>query len=132
MKKIILLLLVLSAFLLVNCSKDHSTDPQITITLEQAEEILLTEVFQDSVSGGIMVYELEQPLEKYSIIYSWKNEYIIARKCWFFFIDDYFYANWEHPCRYVLVNFYNEQRISFEIIDETSPPGFENLVEVEF
>jgi len=58
------------AFLLLNCSKDHFTDPQIAITLEQAEEILLTEVFQDSVPGGIMVYELEQPLEKYSIIYS--------------------------------------------------------------
>jgi len=132
LKKLVFILLILLAFLLLNCSKDHFTDPQIAITLEQAEEILLTEVFQDSVPGGIMVYELEQPLEKYSIIYSWKNEYIIERKCWLFFIDNYLWANWAHPCRYVLVNFYNEPGISFEIIDETSPPGFEDLVEVEF
>jgi len=132
LKKQILLILVLLPFLLVNCSRDHSTGPQITITLEQAEEILLTEVLQDSVPGGIMVYELQQPVEKFSVIRSWQNKYIIAGKCWFFFIDDYFYANWAHPCRYVLVNFYDEQGMSFEIIDETSPPGFENLVVVEF
>lgn len=132
LKKLIFILIVLFTFLLVNCSRDHSAGPQITITLEQAEEILLTEVLQDSIPGGIMVYELQQSLEKDSTICSWNNQYIVEWKCWFFFIDDYFYANWAHPCRYVLVNFYDESEISFKVIDETSPPGFENLVVVEF
>ena len=133
MKSVYFLVLISTMLLLLCCSEKNSTEPTTTISLEQAEQILISEVLNDSISDAIRVYELEEILEKDSIISSWKNQYTAEADCWFFFIDDAFYANWAHPCRYVFVFFNNKSGNNFEIIDETTPPNnYENLVKVSF
>ena len=125
-------LLIILFLLLFACSKDNSTNPATMITLEQAEQILLTEVLNDTISECIRVYEFENVLEKDFIINSWNNQYTIDQDCWFFFIDDMFHANWAHPCRYVYIYHENESGENLEVINEMSPPDIDNLVEVTF
>ncbi|MCK4339721.1 MAG: hypothetical protein KAW87_07025 [Candidatus Cloacimonetes bacterium] len=134
MKRLInIALLAISTFLLFACSEDKSTEPTTTLTLEQAEQILLYEVLSDTVSAAKRVYELEKILKKDSVISSWNNQYVVEQDCWFFFIDDFWAANWAHPCRYVFVYYSNESESDFELINENTPPNnIEKLVEVNF
>ena len=135
MRRIIVLFLIFVPLLFVTCTNNQTTNSNLIISLKEAEEILLTEVLQDSVTAGVKVYELERPLEKYTTVKTCGDygEYTVINKCWFFFIDDYFYANWAHPCRYVLIDYYNTSEIQFHIIHENWLPNFfEDMAEVEF
>jgi len=135
MRRIIVLFLIFVPLLFVTCTNNQTTNSNLIISLKEAEQILLTEVFQDSVLGGIKIYELTEPLERYATIRTCGeyDQYTITKKSWFFFIDDYFFANWAHPCRYVLIDYYNTSEIQFHIIHENWFPNFfEDMVEVEF
>lgn len=118
--------------LFVQCTNNQTSNSDYIITLEEAEQILFTEVFQDSIPFDVKVYELTEPLERFTTIKSALNQYTINRKSWFFFINDCPMANWSHPCRYVLINYYDSLTRNYCIIDEDWPPDcVEEMVEVE-
>jgi len=136
MRRLIVLFSIIAILLLfTNCTNNQTSNSDYIISLKEAEEILLTEVLQDSVLGGIKIYELTEPLKRYTTIRTCGeySQYTVTKKSWFFFIDDYFYANWAHPCRYVLINYYRDKGTSYHIINENWLPNFfEDMVEVEF
>ncbi len=126
--------IIVIVLLFTNCTNDQTSNSDFIVTLEEAEQILLTEVFQDSTFGGIKVYEVKEPLDKYSSITSYDDTYTLTHRSWFFFIDDCYYANWAHPCRYVLINYYrNWNNYNYYVIDEQWPPNCAGeMVEIEF
>ncbi len=134
MRRIVFFILLSAIVLLfVQCTNNQTSNSDYIITLKEAEEILLTEVLQDSVLGGIKIYELPEPLERYSTIRTCGEygQYTIIKKSWFFFIDDCPLANWAHPCQYVLISYYESWGDNYCIIYEDWPPDcFEEMVEI--
>lgn len=128
-----LFIFIATVLLLTNCTNNQTSNSSYIISLEDAEEILLTEVLKDSVITEIKVHELTEPLYKYSSIASYDDTYILTQKSWFFFIDDNWNALWAHPCRYVLINYYRQPGTQYSIIDEDWPPDcFGEMVEIDF
>ncbi|MDA3884695.1 MAG: hypothetical protein PF638_03785 [Candidatus Delongbacteria bacterium] len=134
MKRFIsILLLGILVFLLFNCSEDSSTEPPTIINIDEAEQILLSKVFNDTVPTSKRVYKLSNILEKDSVILCGNNQYVADRDCWLFFIDDFYIANWGHPCRYIFIYHSQVSDNDLIIIDENMPPrNLENFVEVDF
>ena len=120
-------------FLLFNCSEDSSTEPPTIINIEEAEQILLSKVFNDTIPTNKLVYELVTMLAKDSVIISGNDQYIADRDCWLFFIDDFPIGNWGHPCRYVFIYYLQVSDNDLKIVDGDFPPiNFEKFVEVDF
>ena len=134
MRRISFLFSIIAILLLfTNCTNNQTSNSDYIISLEEAEQILLTEVFQDSIPFDKEIFKLTEPLERFAKIKSALNQYTINNKSWFFFIDDCPMANWSHPCRYVLISYYHVWETNYCIIDEDWPPScFEDMVEVEF
>jgi hypothetical protein len=60
----------------------------------------------DRTNGGLSdVYLSSKPLPAGAVIASYRGQPITtAAPAWFGFIDDMPGANWDHPCRYVLID----------------------------
>ncbi len=71
---------------------------------EDAFSIVMKEICMGK-TDGIGVFVSRTPVEKGTIIETWSGPFLtVPERQWFVFIDDYPGANWEHGCRYVLVN----------------------------
>lgn len=84
------------------------------------KNILIAESWEDVVDKK--VYMSSKPFSCAEVmISSWREKISFPyKKTWFFFIDDHPTTNWEHPCRYIFVDFESSQ---YEIIQVTSPPN---------
>jgi len=84
------------------------------------KNILVAESWDEVVDKR--VYMSSKPFSSTEVIInSWREKISFPyEKAWFFFIDDHPTTNWEHPCRYIFVDYESSQ---YEIIQVTSPPN---------
>ncbi len=72
--------------------------------------------------GGKVVYRLDAALKKGDKIHAMAHIYTVESfdAAQIFFIDDEPEANWEHPCRYILID---PQTDDYKIIKASAPPN---------
>ncbi len=119
--------LVVILFLLVglNTQAQDIIEPVSTIqskttmsSLESAYNHLRTKLFDESVDH-VTIYALSDEMQGSITVENWKTKlYIGDGPGWLFFIDDVPLANWEHPCRYVLV----KKTGDIVVVKGTTPP----------
>ena len=74
------------------------------ISKEAAYDIVIQQGLNGSVEGK-RVYVMSDPVAANTVVETWKGAINLpAAEGWLFFIDDHPFANWEHPCRYVVVD----------------------------
>jgi hypothetical protein len=104
-------------------SNSLSPEERNSQAMEEAKRLVIEDILSGDVSGKA-IYMVKSPISEGTIVRGWKaDEQTFAmpfEKGWFFFIDDYWMANWEHPCRYVFVDF--EGKI-YQVFRATTPPA---------
>jgi len=99
-----------------------STVLSAQVSIKQADNIV-QEYIEKEITNYYWLYSNENIIiDKNGVttIESWRKEPInVNYSCFVYFIDEYPYANWEHPCRYLFVNKSNGQL--YEKKAETPP-----------
>jgi hypothetical protein len=91
----------------------------LAANLQQAQSIVLDKVLGGDLAGK-RVYALANPVTPEAMVKSWRKQYEIPyAQAWFFHIDDYPQANWEHATRYVFVDCGTG---AYRVFDATTPP----------
>ena len=105
-----LIALVVSSisFLLLGSSWQCTTGQNVhpPIDADSAWVIVTERVLQD-FGTKVRIYVSQKPIGKEEKIKAVETEYAIPEtftSAWLFFVDDAPDANWEHPCRYILVD----------------------------
>lgn len=116
-------------FLLISIAYSISMFPQITsgLSREEAWEIVKENVLKNKTEG-VNVYvcdTITNPWGCFKTVLG--KEKTPTYRAWFFFIDDFPNANWDHPCRYVFVNIENGRS---EIFDRVRPPYLDRMISV--
>ncbi len=110
MKKIFLLIVIT-----MTCFGDYAS-----IWQNIQEDVLQNDL------DGIEVFVSREEITKGTKIANWRGSHKAPIDGYFFFIDKFPEANWEHPCLYV---FANKQKI--EIVEELAPPYIlEDMIEI--
>jgi hypothetical protein len=103
-------------------SNSPSSQEEILRTREEAKRMVIYDILSDDISGKA-IHMVESPISKGTIVKGWKADvetFVMPyEKGWFFFLDDYRMANWEHPCRYVFVD---SQAKEYTVFQATTPP----------
>jgi len=74
------------------------------ISKEDAYSIVIQQGLNGSVEGKVILV-MSDIVAANTAIQTWKGPINLPNtEGWFFFIDDHPFANWEHPCRYVVVD----------------------------
>jgi hypothetical protein len=113
---LVVLFLILPAFVLGEPVKVAAGDSITSKT--DAWNLVMSQILQGKIDGK-WVYVSKEPVTAGSVIETWNGSFVFPYDSgWFFFIDDYPLANWEHPCRYVFV----DQEKNILLLDGTTPP----------
>lgn len=116
-----ILIVSLAAGLLLSLCCEGAAGPQ-TVSLEQAEGIILSTVLSGSDSGKV-VCELPTQMKAGTVVHpsisAQSVSYAAPTDSWFFFIDDNPGYRWTHPCRYAFVCCYTGTQT---VHNEGSPP----------
>jgi hypothetical protein len=106
--------LLFSLLILHNCVR--VTDPTTNLSKSEAADLVLTHILKSDTLGKSL-HSLPYSLNRNDKVQSSSSEYSVNYNSWFFLIDDDFYKDWRHPCRYVFVSvsdfkydIYNEDR----------------------
>ncbi|MBU2506765.1 MAG: T9SS type A sorting domain-containing protein [Bacteroidetes bacterium] len=105
----------------------------VQVTKSEAANLVLNEILADKI-GKVDIHISNSPValkdgfklhnKKISCPYS---------SNWVVFVDDYVFANWEHPCRYIFIN---SEKKEFTVINDVIFPAnmedFEKLSGVQF
>lgn len=90
--------------------------------MEEAKSLVIDDILSGDISGKA-IYLVKNPVSEGTIVRGWKADeetFVMPfDKGWFFFIDDYRRANWEHPCRYVFVDY---EATEYKVFQATTPP----------
>jgi hypothetical protein len=93
---------------------------------EKATEIVLDDVLF-GLYEGTRVYGLEEKISEGTVVEAWHDSVVAPIDGYFFFIDPYPLANWEHPCQWVFVAADDGDAT---IYDMTTPPRDKVFVEM--
>jgi hypothetical protein len=91
------------------------------ITGEQAWEIVKKEILKDTLKDKA-VYISMQLLNPKDTVKSWEKVYTVPehfQRCWLFFVDDQYGANWQHLCRYIFVDAGSGK---YQVVKSLTPP----------
>jgi hypothetical protein len=89
----------------------------MTVAREEARQRLLRSMLY---STGKKVYEsFDMILVGQSVLHPMGHSITTSEDSWFFLIDDVPMANWEHPCKYVLVG---QRTGAITVVNESAPP----------
>jgi len=115
-----------------NSPNSQSPEKQVIQSMEEAKGLVIDRILSGDVSGKA-IYQVKIPISKGTIVKGWKTdvETVVMpfEKGWFFFVDDYRTANWEHPCRYVFVDYEAKE---YKVFQATTPPRvFEKSVSMD-
>ena len=91
----------------------------------------MNQILADDI-GKVDVYVASNDISSQDGLQLWDKTLSCAYSSnWVFFVDDYVFANWAHPCRYIFVN---SETGEYQIVNETAPPklcDFEKISGVE-
>jgi hypothetical protein len=120
----LVLLLQVYTYALTTGDSTNSLSPEERIlqAREEAKRVVIEEILSGDISGKA-IYMVESPIPEGTVVRGWKTDvetFVMPYdKGWFFFIDDHRMANWEHPCRYVFINYEAKE---YKVFQATSPP----------
>jgi len=95
--------LLFPLLILHNCVRVN--DPTANVSKSEATDIVITDILKSDTLGKSL-HSLPYSLNRNDKVqsYTFTSEYSVNYKSWFFLIDDNFYKDWVHPCRYVFVS----------------------------
>jgi hypothetical protein len=103
-------------------SNSSSSEEEILRAMEKAKGMVIDDILSGDISGKA-IHMVKSPISKGTMVKGWKADVetfaMPYEKGWFFFIDDHHMANWEHPCRYVFVDYQAEEA---KVFQATTPP----------
>lgn len=86
---------------------------------EQAYKSVVTEICHGN-STGLSIFASPEILDKGTVLETWRGPFLTLEHAqWFVFIDDYPGANWEHDCRYILID---PSSGKSQVVKATRPP----------
>lgn len=89
---------------------------------KEAQRLVIEDILSGDISGKA-IYMVGSPIPEGTIVRGWKTDvetFVMPfEKGWFFFIDDHRMANWEHPCRYVFLDYEVKE---YQVFRSTTPP----------
>jgi hypothetical protein len=105
-----------------NSSGARSPQLEVLQAAEQARRLVIDDILSGDISGKA-IYMVKSPIFQGTIARGWKPEvetFIMPYdRGWFFFIDDHPMANWEHPCRYVFIDYEAKE---YKVFEAFTPP----------
>jgi hypothetical protein len=103
-------------------SDSLSPEERMLQAMDDAKELVIDGILSGDISGKA-IYMVDGPVSQGSTVRGWKADVetfaMPFEKGWFFFIDDHWMANWEHPCRYVFVDYEAKE---YRMFRATTPP----------
>ena len=114
-------------------SSDDSSPEEVVGALKEAKRLVVDDILGGDISGKA-IYMVKSPISEGTIARGWRPKvqtFVMPfDRGWFFFIDDHLMANWEHPCRYVFIDYQATEYREFEAYTppevwekSTSPEG---------
>ncbi len=104
-----LITILLTALFIATGVSGAEYDEVIMTALSAPESLeglvpVIEEEWFDSLEEPVEIYVSAEPLPSGTVIEDWQGEVLdIKAASWFIFADDMPGANWEHPCRYMLI-----------------------------
>jgi len=88
------------------------------VTKDEAKEMVINQILAQDI-GKVDIYQSNDLIGSTGI-HLW-DKYLTSSysESWAFFVDDMYFADWEHPCRYIFID---AESSSYQIVDDKVPP----------
>lgn len=115
MKKVLLIAIAMIA-IMVTVTAQNGT----VYTKQQADNLVLNTLLISDLESSD-VYSFDTLICQHDTIWHFDGSFIKSpyNTAWAYFVDDYPFANWVHPCRYIFVNTTNG---NYQLINSELPP----------
>ncbi|OQY26373.1 MAG: hypothetical protein B6244_13730 [Candidatus Cloacimonetes bacterium 4572_55] len=90
------------------------------VTRDQAQDIVLNQALTGEM-GSVDIYQSYNPVDATGVKVGIGYAAPFFPQSWAFLVDHTWFADWEHPCRYIFVDVDSG---NYEIIAHTQPPRF--------